>query len=378
MPFDFDHVPDRTGADSVKWNRYAGRDVLPLWVADLDFPVAPEIREALHRRIEHGVFGYAEPWPSLLEAVQAHLAGEYGWAVDPSWIVWVPGLVSALHVTCRAVGGTVFTATPVYPPFLGAPAPAPLVTAPLVLRGDRWEWDLDAVEAALTPETRLLLLCHPHNPVGRSWSEAELRALDALAERRGLVVCSDEIHCGLTLAPGLRHRPYATLSPEAARRSVTLLAPSKTFNLPGLGCAFAVIPDAQLRRRFRQAADGIVPHVNVLGYVACEAAYRHGGPWREALLAYLRGNRDRVLEAVSAIPGLRTTPVEATYLAWIDARETGLADPQKHLEAAGVGLAGGRPFGPGETYRGFVRLNFGCTRAVLERALARMRAALGG
>lgn len=376
MPFDLDHVPDRTGADSVKWNRYAGRDVLPLWVADMDFPVAPEIREALHRRVEHGVFGYAEPWPSLVEAVQAHLAGEYGWSVDPSWIVWLPGLVTGLNVTCRAVGGTAFTATPVYPPFLSAPAS--LVTAPLVLRGERWEWDLDAVEAALTPETRLLLLCHPHNPVGRAWSEAELRALDALAERRGLVVCSDEIHCGLVLEPGLRHRPYATLSPDAARRSITLLAPSKTFNLPGLGCAFAVIPDAQLRRRFRQAADGIVPHVNVLGYVACEAAYRHGGPWREALLAYLRGNRDRVLEVVRAIPGLRTTPVEATYLAWIDAREAGLADPQRHLEAAGVGLAGGKPFGTGETYRGFVRLNFGCTRAVLDEALARMRGALGG
>lgn len=376
MSFDFDQVPDRIGADSVKWNRYAGRDVLPLWVADMDFPVAPAIREALHRRVDHGVFGYAEPWPSLVEAVQAHLAGEYGWSVDASWIVWVPGLVTGLGVACRAVGGAAFTATPIYPPFLTA-APS-VVTAPLALRGDRWEWDLDAVEAALTPDTRLLLLCHPHNPVGRCWTEAELRALDALAERRGLVVCSDEIHCGLVLDPALRHRPYATLSPEAALRSVTLLAPSKTFNLPGLGCAFAVVPDPALRRRLRKVMEGIVPHVNVLGYVACEAAYRHGGPWREALLAYLRANRDRVREAVGAIPGLRTTPVEATYLAWIDARATGIADPQRHLEAAGVGLSGGAPFGRGEAYRGFVRLNFGCTRAVLDRALERMRAAFGG
>jgi cystathionine beta-lyase len=374
MGHDFDHPPDRRGGDAIKWNRYAGRDVLPLWVADMDFAVAPAIQEALRRRVDHGVFGYAEPWPSLVEAVVEHLEGEYGWRIDPAWIVWLPGLVTGLEVACRAVGGAAFTATPIYPPFLSAAQR--LLTAPLRRAEDRWEWDLSAVEAALTPECRLLMLCHPHNPVGRLWDDAELAALDALAERRGLVVCSDEIHCGLVLEPGRRHRPYAALSQAAARRSITLMSPSKTFNLPGLGCAFAVIPDPALRRAFRATMRGIVPHVNVLGLVACEAALRHGGEWLRAALEYLRGNRDRVLAAVSALPSLRTTPVEATYLAWIDARPTGLANPQRHLEGAGVGLSAGRDFGPAGAYDGFVRLNFACARAVLDEALERLAKAI--
>ena len=375
MSFDFDRPPDRRGGDSIKWNRYAGRDVLPLWVADMDFAAPPAVLEALHRRVDHGVFGYAGAWPSLVEAVRAHLEAEYGWSVDPAWLVWLPGVVPGLHATCRAAGGGAFTATPVYAPFLSAAAS--VVTAPLRRGAARWEWDLAAVEAALAPETKVFLLCHPHNPVGRAWDDAELRAVDALAARRGLVVCSDEIHCGLVLDP-VRHRPYATLSADAARRSVTLMAPSKTFNVPGLGAAFAVIPDAGLRAAFRRALRGVVPHPNVLGLVATEAAFRHGGEWRRALLAYLRGNRDRVLEAVGAIPGLRTTPVEATYLAWIDARGAGLAHPSRHLEAAGVGLSDGAEFGPPGAYDGFVRLNFGCARPLLDEALRRMRAALPG
>jgi cystathionine beta-lyase len=376
MTFDFDHPPDRRGGDSVKWNRWAGRDVLPLWVADMDFAVAPAIQEALRRRVGHGVFGYGEPWPSLVESVVDHLAAEYGWAIDPGWIVWLPGLVTGLNVACRAVGGAAFTATPVYPPFLSAPER--LTTAPLRRGENRWEWDLPAVEAALGPETRLFLLCHPHNPVGRAWDEDELRAVHELAARRGLVVCSDEIHCGLVLDAGRRHRPFATLSEDATRRTITLMAPSKTFNVPGLGCAFAVVSDPSLRRAFQRAMAGIVPHPNVLGLVACEAAFRDAGAWHRAMLDYLRGNRDRVLEAVRSIPALRTTPVEATYLAWIDARGTGLANPRRHFEAAGVGLTGGRDFGPEGLYDGFVRLNFACSRAVLDEALRRLRAALPG
>ncbi|WP_242392847.1 MalY/PatB family protein [Anaeromyxobacter oryzisoli] len=372
--FDFDNAPDRRSTDSMKWGRYTGRDVLPLWVADMDFAAAPPILEALRERVAHGVFGYAEPWPSLLKATTDHLAGEYGWDVDPSWIVWLPGVVPGLNVARRAVGGTAFTATPIYPPFLSAPEV--LLTAPLRRGEVRWEWDLPAVERALTPECRLFLLCHPHNPTGRAWELAELEAVHDLARRRDLVVCSDEIHCGLVLDAGRRHHPFATLSEDAARRSITLMAPSKTFNVPGLGCAFAVIPDRPLRQRFQRAMRGIIPHVNVLGLVACEAAFRHGGPWHRALLDYLRGNRDHLLAALRSMAPLVTTPVEATYLAWIDARATGLADPQRHFEAEGVGLSAGRAFGPGDLYQGFVRLNFGCPRAVLDEALLRMRRAL--
>lgn len=385
-PFDFDTVIDRRGGDSAKWNKYAGRDVIPLWVADMDFAAPPAVLDALRRRVDQGVFGYGEAWPSVGDAVVEHLAREYQWTIERQWLVWLPGLVTGLNVACRAVGdpgNAVFTSTPIYPPFLSAPqcSGRRVVSAPLAHKGGRWEWDFAATEAAIDADTRLFLLCHPHNPVGRAWCDDELFEIAAIARRRDLIVCSDEIHCGLILEPGRRHRPFAMQDADAARRSITLMAPSKTFNIPGLGCAFAVIPDAALRRAFRAAMQGIVPHVNVLGLAATEAAYRDCGHWHAALQDYLRGNRDRVEGCIDALPGLAMAHVEATYLAWIDARELclrrGIGNAQRFFEAAGVGLSDGEDFG-GESYRGFVRLNFGCPRITLDAALARMQAALTG
>jgi len=372
--FDFDRVVDLSGGDSIKWNRYAGRDVLPLWVADMDFAAPPAVLDALQARVARGHFGYGGPWPTLVDAVRDHLAHEYAWRIEPDWLVWLPGLVSGLNVACRAVDGGVLTATPVYPPFLSAPRLSGRALRTVALRqadDGRWGWDFAALEAAAAPgfDSRLLLLCHPHNPVGRAWDDDELAALADFCARRDLIVCSDEIHCGLLLDAERRHRPWATLGADAARRSITLMAPSKTYNVPGLGCAFAVIPDGALRRRFTQAMQGIVPHVNVLGLAACEAAYRDCGAWHGALLAYLRANRDRVQAAVARMPGLAMSHVEATYLAWIDARGLGVADPAAHFEAAGVGLSNGAEFG----LPGWVRLNFGCPRATLDAALERMR-----
>ncbi|MFA7269169.1 MAG: PatB family C-S lyase [Sterolibacterium sp.] len=391
MDFDFDRIIDRSGSDSLKWGKYAGRDpaVIPLWVADMDFAAPPAVLEALRQRVEHGVLGYGGPQPSLTAALLAHLASEYHWQVEADWLVWLPGLVTGLNVACRAVGEAgqeVLTATPIYPPFLSAPhfSQRRVVSAPLAHNADRWTWDFAALEAALTPATRLFLLCHPHNPVGRVWRPDELREIAAFAERHDLIVCSDEIHCGLILDQELRHQPFATLSPAAARRSITLMAPSKTFNIPGLGCAFAVIPDSGLRRAFHQAMQGIVPHVNVLGLAASEAAYRHAGPWHAALLDYLRGNRDRVEQRIMLMPGLSMSHVEATYLAWIDARQLcrmrGITNPQRFFEQAGVGLSDGADFSPSLPARvgdasGFVRLNFGCPRSLLDEALERMQAA---
>jgi cystathionine beta-lyase len=267
----------------------------------------------------------------------------------------------------------VLTATPVYPPFLSAPRLSGrlLSSVPLHLADGRWGWDFAALEAALTPDTRLLLLCHPHNPVGRAWNAGELAGLADFCKRHDLIVCSDEIHCALVLDADRPHRPLATLDGEIARRSITLMAPSKTYNIPGLGCAFAVIPDAALRRRFVGAMNGIVPHVNVLGLAACEAAYRDCDAWHAALIDYLRGNRDRLESVVGSIPGLSMTHVEATYLAWIDARGLGVADPARFFEAAGVGLSRGDDFG----LPGWVRVNFACRRALLDAALARMHSA---
>ena len=370
----FDTPIDRRGSDSFKWGKYAGRDILPLWVADMDFAAPPAVLAALHRRIEHGVIGYGGPWPSLTESVLAHLQGEYGWSIEPEWLVWLPGLVSGLNVACRAVDGEVLTATPIYPPFLSAPhfSGRKLNRVDLALDNNRWQWDMAAVQQATTAATRLFLFCHPHNPVGRCWSRDELLALADYAERNDLVVCSDEIHCGLILDADKRHIPFASLSPAAAQRSITLLAPSKTFNIPGLGCAFAVIPNPALRRRFEQAMHGIVPHVNVLGLAACEAAFRHGGDWQRELIAYLRGNRDRVAATMASLPGVRMAPVEATYLAWIDVRDLRLAKPAAHFEAHGIGLSDGADFGA----PGWLRLNFGCPRATLDEALSRFERAV--
>ena len=365
----FDTPIDRRHSDSIKWSKYAGRDILPLWVADMDFAAPPAVLDALQQRIAHGVFGYGGAWPSLTESVLAHLEAEYRWSIEAEWIVWLPGLVSGLNIACRAVDGEVLTATPIYPPFLSAPhfSGRRLNRAELDCSDGHWHWDKIALKNALTAATRLFLLCHPHNPVGRCWNRDELLDLASFAEENDLIVCSDEIHCGLILDADKRHIPFASLSPEAAKRSITLMAPSKTYNIPGLGCAFAVIPDAGLRRRFQQAMNGIVPHVNVLGLAACEAAYRDCTEWHRELLAYLAGNRDRLTAAVNAGKRVKMSHVEATYLAWIDVRQLGLVHPAAHFEAHGLGLSDGADFGA----PGWLRLNFGCPRSTLEEALKR-------
>jgi len=343
----------------------------------MDFRSPPAVIEALHERVSHGVFGYTAPPDGLGQAVIDALSAEFDWRVQKQWITWLPGLVTGLNVSCRAVGGEddeVITFTPVYPPFMSAPplSGRTLVKVPLKEEGGRWGLDLDALERAVTPRARLLLLCSPHNPVGRVWTLQELTALAEFAQRHDLVICSDDIHAGLVIEESARHIPIATLSPETDRRTVTLLAPSKTFNVPGLGCSFAVISDDTLRRAFRKAMGRIVPQVNLLGYTAAEAAYRHGDAWRQELLVYLRGNRDLVAQEVAQMPGLRVAHVEATYLSWIEVRQTGIEDPVRFFEDAGVGLSGGADFG----LEGYVRLNFGCPRPLLAQALGRMRQAL--
>ena len=218
MSFDFDTVIDRRGRDSTKWNKYADRDVIPLWVADMDFAAPPAVLEALHQRVKHGVFGYGQPWPSLVAAVIEHLEREYAWSVKEQWLVWLPGLVAGLEVACRTAGDagdTVFTATPIYPPFLSSPnhSQRNLASAALVRNDSLWQWDVGATDQALKQsKAKMLLLCHPHNPVGRAWHESELLKIARLAEKHDLIVCSDEIHCDLILDPARRHRPFASLS----------------------------------------------------------------------------------------------------------------------------------------------------------------------
>jgi len=381
MTFDFDTPVNRAGTDSQKWQKYAGRDVLPLWVADMDFKSPPAIIDALRARVEHGIFGYARPVKSATESVVAALESRYGWKIDPTWLVWLPGLVVGLNVTAQAFadpGDEVLSLAPVYPPFMSAPRNSGRVsvTVPWAHSGGAWTIDWDVLERAVTPKTKLFFLCNPHNPLARVWRRDELARLAEFCLRHNLILCSDEIHCDLVLDPALPHVPTALLSPELAARTVTLMAPSKTYNVPGLGTSLAIIPDAMRRARFVRATAGIVAEVNNFGYVACESAYRDCEPWRQALLACLRDHRDFLVDVVAReLPGVRVeAPIEATYLAWLDVAALGLADPIAHFEKHGVGLSDGAFFG---AKRGtHVRLNFGCTRATLTEALRRMKAAV--
>ena len=385
MPYDFDHSPIRRGTDSLKWQRYGA--ALPLWVADMDFAAPEPVLAALHERVTHGVFGYGAPPEELTEILCARMAERYGWAVAPEQIVYLPGLVSGLNVVCRAVGepgDEVLVQTPVYPPFLTAPEHQDrrLVTAELCAerRDGRLHYSFDdtAFAAAMGSRTRLFILCHPHNPVGRAFSVDELSRLATLCERHDLTICSDEIHCDLLL-DRRRHTPLAALAPDIAQRCITLMAPSKTFNIAGLGASFAIIQHPELRRRFKQAMRGIVPDANILSLSAALAAYRHGDDWLRALLDYLTANRDYLVEYVARhLPGISSTVPEATYLAWLDCRGANLpGNPhQFFLKKADVALNDGATFGPGG--EGFVRLNFGCPRSMLTEGLERMRAALAG
>lgn len=384
MTTNFDVITDRRNWDSGKWNMYEP-DVLPMWVADMDFPAADIILEAIQHRVKHGVFGYGDGYPNLKTIICERMEQLYNWAVTPEQIMFLPGVVCSLNVVHRAVaepGAGVLMQTPVYPPFLTAPDNHGMVkhVAELVLteKGGNlhYEIDFDAFEASITPQTKLFMLCHPHNPVGRAFTREELTRMLDICIRHDLTICSDEIHCELMMA-GLTHIPSATLGKEVAERCITLMAPSKTFNLPGLGLSFAIIQNPDLYEKMEKAKMGIVPHCNLLGAVAAEAAYTQAEDWRQGLLRYLTTNRDYVVDFVNQhLPGIRTTMPEATYLAWLDCRESGIEDNpfDFFLNEAKVALNQGSNFG--EAGEGFVRLNFGCPRATLQQGLEQMQRAL--
>ncbi len=384
MQYNFDQVVDRRRTGSIKWKFY-GDDVLPMWVADMDFPPPPPILAALHARVEVGDFGYELPSPALGERICERLQRRYNWSVTPDQIVYIPSLVTGLNAVCRAIGEPsdgVLVQTPVYPPFLTAPTNQGRVTQMAELevvpngRTFGYRVDYDRMNATVTDRTRLFILCNPHNPTGEAYSREELLRMAEFCERHDLIICSDEIHCDLLLG-GTRHIPIATLAPDIAERTITLMAPSKTFNIPGLKASFAIVTNPTLRKRLMTAMEGIVPGLNSFALAAMEVAYRDCDDWLEALLAYLTGNRTVVMEFVTNyMPWIRTTVPQATYLAWFDCRNAGIeGNPYAFFRReAKVALNDGIPFGAGG--EGFVRLNFGCPRTLLLEGLERMKAAL--
>lgn len=390
-PFDFDaHIP-RRGTGSIKWEFYA-QDVLPLWVADADFTSPPAVIDALQARIAHGVFGYQMDAPALRDVLVNRLATRHAMTVEPGQIVFLPGLGAALNVFARTFGAAgcgVMINTPIYPPFMKAISNAKkdMQAVPLAVTLEdgllHYTMDFDAMEAAITPHTRLFMLCNPHNPVGRAFSRAELERLADFVTRHDLIVCADEIHCDLIMDEATPHISFASLSPEIAGRTITLMAPSKTFNVPGLGLGFAVATDPDLLAQLRYPVENGGLYCGPLGYTGALAAYTGGDDWLADLRVYLRGNRDYTTAFMREyLPGVPVTQPQGTYLSWFDLREavTGLAEgdetPAAYLvRRAKVGLNDGLMFG--EDGAGYVRLNFACPRPTLTEALERIRAALG-
>jgi cystathionine beta-lyase len=385
---------ERRGTASLKWDfqkRLAGEEgLLPLWVADMDFPSPREVQAALRRRIRHPVYGYTLEPESWYQAAMEWTRSRHGWDLERDWLLACPGVVPAIDLAILAFsapGDGVVIQPPVYHPFASCIRSngRQVLENPLRLEGSRYSPDLEQLEEGLTgraPQSRaparMLLLCSPHNPVARVWRREELEALAEVCLRRGLILVSDEIHCDLVL-PGHRHLPTASLSKEVAQRTVTLLSATKTFNLAGLGGSLAVIPDPELRRRFRAAKEALwTSAANALSVVAAEAAWRHGAPWLERVLAYVAANYRFLADfLVAELPAARVLPLEGTYLAWLDLRALGFSDAElkrRILREARLWLDDGPKFGTGG--RGFQRLNLACPRTTLREALERLVRAL--
>lgn len=378
MSFDFDTILERNGTGCIKFDRRPELD--PFWVADMDFVSAPIILDALHRRVDHGVFGYAQPHEGLLEAIDGYIQRRHQSVVNPEHLVHLGGLVPALSLAARAFcerGDELMTCTPVYPPFIGVhrDADVSLLAVDHVLVNGCWEFDWEKMEKAVSPKTKIFLLCNPQNPLGRVFSQAEVIRVAEFCEKHDLVLVSDEIHCDLIFDETSKPHFSALRLPEyLAQRSITLLSPSKTWNIAGLGYAFAVIPNDSVRRKFSATRGHTLAEINALSYYAAESAYRDGESWRVELMGYLRSNRDELVRFINEeCAGLSTYAAEATYLAWIDARDLSLENPANHFETkAGLFLSDGAFFG----WPGFVRFNFACPRSRMLEGLEKLKSVI--
>lgn len=387
--YDFDQVIDRYLTGSIKWDfnkRTFGRaDVLPMWVADMDFPAPKEVIEALVKRAEHGVFGYSEGLDGYYEALAAWQRERHGWAIEKEWITFSPGIVPALNELIRCLskpGDKILVQYPVYPPFFKAVKShgRELVGSRLSLENGRYTMDFADLEEKFQSGVKMMILCSPHNPVGRVWERAELERLGQLCLAYDVLVIADEIHCDLIYA-AYRHIPFASLSPELARQSIVCTAPSKTFNLAGLQTANLIIPNEKYRLVFQKALElSGVHHPNAFGTTALEAAYRYGGDWLDQLMDYLAGNV-KFLNTFfkEELPQITAIQPEGTYLSWLDFRALGLEPKALQdflIHEARVGVSPGYLFGPGG--EGFARLNFACARSVLAEGLQRISEAVKG
>ncbi|UMB75656.1 pyridoxal phosphate-dependent aminotransferase [Dickeya fangzhongdai] len=382
----FDEVIDFSHSHLLKWEypspylpHPASRPPLPLWIADMDFRCPDEVQQALHDAINQGVFGYTRASETLFDAIIQWQWHHHGWRIHEDWIVQSPGVVNSLSMivqTFTQPGEGVLIQPPVYGPFYHSVTmnDRQVVTAPLTETASGYTLDLDAFEQAITPTTRLFFLCNPHNPTGHVWSRDELLAMGNICRRHGVMVVSDEIHQDLIINPAKRHQPFAGINDEFADHSITCTSPSKTFNLAGLHTSNLFIPNKTIRDALKRTYARCSLYIpNMLGLTACEAAYRHGGPWLSALLDYLRDNRALLQANLGPDSPVRLFDADALYLGWLDFRESGIAPadlPATLLNQAGLWLDDGAKFGA--AYAGFARINFACRRALLHSALAKL------
>ena len=381
MNFDFDTIIDRRQSESIKYS-ICEEDQIPMWVADMDFRSPEAVIQALHDRVDHGVFGYGSLPTGSKEIVMSWISKRHNWDVKPDDLVFIPGVMPGLNLAAHAVtkpGDGVVLHTPVYNPFFSISKNANLLeqeTALICGPDNQYMIDFDAFESCITRRSRIFLLCNPQNPTGRVFTQSELEKIADICLRNNIIICSDEIHNDLVY-PGNRHIPIASISPEIASKTITLIAPSKTFNIPGLGSSVAIITNKELREKFKSSTYGLMGYVNILGLHALHAAYQHGESWLEAVLKYLFSNRDFINNFVNnEIPFIKMGKPEGSYLAWLDCREAGInGNPSLFFQReARVIVFDGNWFG--KVGEGFVRLNFACPRTILEMALSRMKDAL--
>lgn len=375
MKFDFDTLIDRNQSHCEKWDKYQGKDIIPAWVADMDFKSPPAVIDALHQRVEHGLFGYTAVDDETLEIIVDFIQRHYDWTINKEWLVFTHGVVSSMNIAALCVEGeSVATTTPIYPHFIKAPhyAKKEVIAVSMKEENDRWTIDFEGLEQALKPTCKLFMLCNPYNPAGTVFTKKELLRLANLCVAHDLIICSDEIHADLILKKNVKHIPIASLNDEIASRSITLMAPSKTFNIAGLQASFAIIPNASLRHNFKKTMGSMLGGINLLGITAMKAAYQHGDSWLQELCEYLHENLLLVQDFVAKNPTLKLLDQDATFLAWIDARALHVNSPYEFFLEYGVGLSDGAPFGNA----GFVRLNFGTSRTLLKSILDRMQKAM--
>ncbi|WP_333805355.1 MalY/PatB family protein [Sulfurospirillum sp.] len=373
--FNFDEIVDRTKTPCEKWNKYKEQDVIPAWVADMDFKSPPCVIDALQQRVNEGVFGYTDIDDATYDAIISFVKRHYDWDIKKEWLIFTHGVVSSMNLACLSVETqSVMTTTPIYPHFIKAPkyAHKEVLAIRMKEENNRWVLDLEAMEKAITPTCKLFMLCNPYNPAGTIFTKAELEQLGAFCLKHDLTICSDEIHADLLLSPKSRHVPIASLNLELQERTITLMAPSKTFNIAGLQASFAIIPSAELRKSFKRTMGSMVGGINLLGITALKAAYLEGDAWLNELRIYLAENLKMVQTFVSKNPKLKLLDQEATFLAWIDASALNVKSPYEFFLQHGVGLSDGEPFGD----KNFVRLNFGTQKSVLETILNRMQKAM--